>query len=502
MITMLYGNRVMCLSLLAVSLFALQPRSAHGGPFLEWLFGGRRQAPAYPVGPSFPVVGNQLGTYYGASMPIVGPNGYGYAYQSPGGVASAALPQPTVAYLPDYRSTYYRAPVTYYRPILSTDPSTGAQVVALAPCTSYEYQTQRVPTIGTQPYYGWYGPSQVPTLPQASRQMPMSTLPTGGVPLASLPNAGYSMGYPNYGPILPGTYSQFPYGNVGGYVSGYGAYSPGQLPIAPAPTMSFPTNPYGSNEMYGTVSGGCTGTFAPAPVPVTPGQGYPMPSSVLPPNSLESAPAMQPQVNGPFPSQSAPSSSPGANERPSLPQSSLPQSSAKLDPPTLDPNRRFQSVVRQPISSSDPTTDPRRPNSAPQMEPIPVPEEYKNIPRWNPGLLKESDQTAQVQEPVLPALHTEQGYSEQDWGSKRIQWASFTQPASPEVIHANAETSVRESETDTLKVAIPAQDNRSQLRLSPRSTDSTPASANVHEMPDKPKDQQPHRRTDGWKRSR
>ena len=58
------------------------------------------------------------------------------------------------------------------------------------------------------------------------------------------------------------------------------------------------------------------------------------------------------------------------------------------------------------------------------MEPIPVPEELKQVPRWNPGLLKERDQTAQL----APATLDNQS-PEQLWGSKKIQWASFTLPA-------------------------------------------------------------------------
>ena len=423
---MVNSNQLVCLTFMAISAMTCQPRVASAGPFIDWLFGGRRQPPAYAVGPAYAYGTNPVGTYYGAAMPIVGANGYAYPHQAPGGVASAALAQPTVAYLPDYRSTYYRAPVTYYRPILTTDPTTGAQVVSLAPCTSYEYQTQRVPTWGMQPSYGWYGAAPM-AAPQMQRS-PLSSLPNGGIPLATLPQqSGYAMGYPSYlqhpsayaGAVPYGT----GYGTYGNYSSGYGAYSALQ-PSAAIPMGSYPTSPYGSGGYYGATSGGCTGSFAPSPT--IPGTIAPNPNYVMPPNTIDPATQMQPQVHGPIPSSSpAPSNSPGASEVPTLPvqpqSSATPQTSARFESP-----RQFP-VVRQPVSGTErraeATTQGQAPTS-PWMEPIPIPEELKQVPRWNPGLLKESDQTAQLTPETSDHQH-----AEQLWGSKKIQWASFTHPA-------------------------------------------------------------------------
>ena len=44
-----------------------------------------------------------------------------------------------------YTSSYYRAPVTYYRPVVMRDATTGRLVTVQQPCTSYEQQVQRSP---------------------------------------------------------------------------------------------------------------------------------------------------------------------------------------------------------------------------------------------------------------------------------------------------------------------------------------------------------------------
>ncbi|MGC6444260.1 MAG: hypothetical protein ACON4H_16535 [Rubripirellula sp.] len=44
-----------------------------------------------------------------------------------------------------YRASSYRVPVTYYRPVITTDPTTGQQVVVQQPCTSFVTQQQLNP---------------------------------------------------------------------------------------------------------------------------------------------------------------------------------------------------------------------------------------------------------------------------------------------------------------------------------------------------------------------
>ena len=64
-----------------------------------------------------------------------------------------------------YSTSYYRAPITYYRPVTSADALTGAPVVVQQPCDSYVQQMQRTPyntlQFGQQPAVT--GPSSCPT---------------------------------------------------------------------------------------------------------------------------------------------------------------------------------------------------------------------------------------------------------------------------------------------------------------------------------------------------
>lgn len=50
----------------------------------------------------------------------------------------------------NYRSSYYAAPITYYRPATSIDPITGTTVTVQQPCDSYVQQLQRTPYTGFQ----------------------------------------------------------------------------------------------------------------------------------------------------------------------------------------------------------------------------------------------------------------------------------------------------------------------------------------------------------------
>lgn len=394
-------------ALIGLSFF---PTSAEAGPLLDWLFGGR-SAPAYPVGAPVPVGNGQIanygsgyaanyGTYYGPQLPAVGPAGAGYTYRNPTGIAATTLP-PTASYVPNYRTNAYRAPVTYYRPMMTTDPNTGAQVVAMAPCTSYEYQTQRVPTFGRS---ALYGSNSLPSVRPAAPALPTYTLPSGGIPLAT---------------------TQSP------YVTGYRGYTTYQ-PAAPAqtygPSGTYQTAPLGAQPYYGAASGGCSNYAAPnsyaspnsyvAPTPglvappgpartITPapsyGQVVPGPGGVYPP-----AGSAYPATPGGVPGAAAPSSDPAADVTPSL--------------PPVSSNRRPQlkSIVRDPPTNFKmvPVEEAER-RTVPTMSPIPTPDGYEPNHRWNPGLLKEDDMTAL--RPIQPKMAS----GVQPGQSKKIHWASF-----------------------------------------------------------------------------
>lgn len=142
-----------------------------------------------------------------------GGNAYsGYPNTSYSPVLPAGIPQAQVGVLPTgaYASQYYRAPTTYYRPVTSFDPRLGTTVTSLQPCTSYQYQAQRVPLLVPQTHstaaYGSYGVSPqsryypgmvTSTNASASGQSTMS-IPSGmgsqyTAPVVQMPNNGIPM---------------------------------------------------------------------------------------------------------------------------------------------------------------------------------------------------------------------------------------------------------------------------------------------------------------------
>ncbi|MCA9193517.1 MAG: hypothetical protein KDB03_17215 [Planctomycetales bacterium] len=370
---------------------------AKAGPLIDWLFGRSNSAPAYPVGP--PVALGQAGPY-ASQMPYVGAyNAYragygGYGYNPiPSGISAAQVP-PTVSYVPNYNSIYNRAPVTYYRPVLTTDPNTGAQVVSMAPCTSYEYQLQRVPT------WGYSALSQMPATPPVPTQaVPTYSLPSGGIPLASGSSVPYSMGYRGLQPMSP-----------------YSVYQP----TVPAPTTGIPgaafgTVPMTSTPYYGTTTGGCSGGYSSSIVPQIPNSGI----ISSPPYS---APNLSPGVSVPgaggaiLPGNI--SSDPRAFEVPGLP--SVNSSSSNLQP-------RLRAIIREPVETQSASSERVAPASTqdsrpsfPAMAPLTAPEDIDTQRRWNPGLLSEQDLTADLGE-GSPKYQSIAAYGD----SKKIHWASF-----------------------------------------------------------------------------
>ncbi|MEZ6136255.1 MAG: hypothetical protein R3C53_15275 [Pirellulaceae bacterium] len=430
------------IALPAILCCGLLPSQAKAGPLIDWLFGINRAQPAYPVGPPVPVGGyganyapqisgyapqipysagygaNYLnysntsqpgyaanyGNYYGSNLPVIGPAGAGYPNPQPSGIAAATMPQ-TLSYVPNYNTYANRAPVTYYRPLLTTDPNTGAQVVAMAPCTSYEYQAQRVPSFGRSALYGANVP---PVVPRPAPALPTYTLPSGGIPLAG-PSATmpYTSGYAPYSQSTPYTMLQ--------PATGYPA--PGQVLVAPG--GSYSTTPYSSLQYGSTIggsNGGSSGTYY---GPATPGL-------IAPQGPSTSGPTMPGPTTSPYPSESGPAAPSGvypdpADIPPSLPPATFPTTARAQDMP----RPQLRSITRQPASgnsSSEQTvTSPERKESPVLMKPIPVPDDFEK-PNWRPGLLSESDMTAMNIAPERAKLAGQ---------SKPIHWASFEQPATP-----------------------------------------------------------------------
>lgn len=403
---------------------AFAPANAQAGPLLDWLF-GRNRAPAYPVGqpvpantayyggyaPTTPYTAN-YGYYNGPASPVVGQGTAGYRAPVPTGIAAATVPS-TLSYVPNYRTSAYRAPVTYYRPIVTTDPNTGAQVVTMAPCTSYEYQTQRVPTLGRRALYpSALLPSLAPT--------PRPTIQT-----YTLPNGGVALPYATQ-PIAPG-------------VSGYRGYAYYQQPTYQQPTNGLvaPTGSYPSSPYYGNSNGGCTGSYSAPNTYANPVPSNTVPGTIAPqgPNVIRTpVPGYGREVAPPagaggaiLPSDSGvPSTDPRAFEQPSL-KPEL-EDAAKFNPDYSSdrfssdryesrPGRSgttLRSVTQQPSTRAKPLTeaDASRP---PLMAPIPVPSGFDKEPSWSPGLLSDQDKTAQRQRDL-------QNFSGQ---STRIHWAKF-----------------------------------------------------------------------------
>lgn len=452
--------------------------SAQAGPLIDWLFGGRRQAPAYPVGAPVPL-GNgygtaagyvpgasaytgtvtgypgypagypgyatgsysagyaplatnasnpgyaaNLGTYYGSQLPVIGPTGAGYQPQTPTGIAAATLPQ-TMSYVPNFNSNALRVPVTYYRPLLTTDPNTGSQVVAMAPCTSYQYLTQRVPALGQSVLYGAYQP------PQPMQAIPSYTLPSGGIPLSSnsfVPsaiNGGTSLSYSPYSayqvspPIIFGSpsYPSSPLGssiynnspNGGSSCLTYSPAVPG-LVAPPAATYSTPTTP----PSYAQPSYAPPTNVQPSYAPLgnaQPSYAQPnYPSSGISPSTLPTTPGtIMPPPSGSFgdPGNTAPSLPPTGTLRPRI-QSIVPESSPSGSESTSRSQPSERSMLSEPAS---------RPSNRdiPTTNPIPAPEGMER-PTWSPGLLRSEDMTA-----LRPVNRNAQLAGQ----SKKIQWASF-----------------------------------------------------------------------------
>ncbi len=518
---MLYSSSLRIASI-AVLACGLLPSDAHAGPLIDWLFGRNRTPPAYAVGAPTPVgVANpyatgpyatgygaysayganpyaaapystgygaypqatapyqypmqsqpattgyaaNYGTYYGQGMPVIGPAGAGYQAQMPSGIAATTMPgipqntvPQTLSYVPNFNSYSNRAAVTYYRPLLTTDPNTGAQVVAMAPCTSYEYQTQRVPAFGRSALYG----STVPPFTQpAPAGLPTYTLPSGGIPLAGV------------GPsVLQPT------------VRGYGVYPQAGISAAPG---TYPTAPLGQSAYYGSNAGGSCGAYQgamPVPglvAPQAPVQGYPPPGYVSPaPGYTTPAPGYQPDYQSPnqpgiYPPNGAPSADPAADVAPTLPPSFPTNSSSQtyLRPKQLGIVRQPSTNNSQQVGGSSAHSATRDTEAPSLLKPIPVPDGFEERPRWNPGLLQENDLTAERSSRDSQVVVVVE--------SKKIHWASFegesralqtrqTYPSSDLMLSpsyddsAAAVRNVENRRTETQPARQPAIQSQTQLR--------------------------------------
>ena len=385
---------------------------------------GRPTIPVVPITPSYGSTPSYCGNY-GMLPPASGnalPNGF------PQSVASA---MPTAA----YDTQWQRTPVTYYRPVTQFDPNYGTTVTSLQPCTSYQYQAQRVPMVAPTPVGGAYA--------QASNQWPAINqpgyYPTGvanAYAMNPVPLANPNTPLPGSA-VAPPTYPQVQYLPPNGTVPA-SAMSPGSA------TFQANTNQGLSSAVY---YGSPTTNLAPpnvpgassivpmGPVTYLPGSSLPgsslpgssNPNPVLPPSgaTLDSeaarAPTWPPPPSVPSPSVPSPSAPP-TSAAPSTSSAGLwsdrDERVAKMSPmtrlpmvpidrplanaaPTYPTSRSVSNdpaAIASPFpgsSASNPATSPTLPTYQPSTKtlnakPLVAPEGFDGKPHWNPKLLPPS----------------------------------------------------------------------------------------------------------------
>ena len=148
----------------------------------------------------------------------------------------------------DYRSNYYRAPVTYYRPLTSVDPITGTTVTTQQPCTAYEQQLQRVPVRNLAPAGNVYAApaTALPqTNPSCSTTLPPSNSVQGYSQIAPSGNAPVTNPYGSSQSYAQPPYSQAPLSGIG---QAGAALSPGGQSVVPIPSIE----PSYGGPRYGT----------------------------------------------------------------------------------------------------------------------------------------------------------------------------------------------------------------------------------------------------------
>ncbi|MGB0598650.1 MAG: hypothetical protein ACPGLY_18335 [Rubripirellula sp.] len=153
-----------------------------------------------------------------------------------------------------YQTSYYSAPVTYYRPVTAVDPVSGGAVIVQQPCTSTEQQVQRTPFTTFQSPPPAYRPAPCPPSPSACPtpvySQPMSASGIGQVGAVGAMGQGATS--------IPSTLPSGSYGQAGGYGTN-GGYN--MTPLQGAPPALPPT--IQSAGPSTGVTGSSTGDLAP-----------------------------------------------------------------------------------------------------------------------------------------------------------------------------------------------------------------------------------------------
>jgi hypothetical protein len=217
---------------------------------------------------------NYTAAYAAAQVPVTVAPGLPVSVVTPMGIPATALPATQVAplYAPtpvqqpsglsrffgsthstNYRSSYSRTPVTYYRPATTMDPISGTTVTVQRPCTSYVQQLQRTP----------YGNLQAPGAAYVQpAPAPGCNSPACGNSFSAAPSP---LGYGTQVPSSIGQASAVSPLGLGQF--GPGQFGPGQLTV-PIPSTSPAPSAGGFAPNYATpnnapltgVPGGGSGT--------------------------------------------------------------------------------------------------------------------------------------------------------------------------------------------------------------------------------------------------
>ena len=173
-----------------------------------------------------------------------------------------------------YTTSYYRAPVTYYRPVTTLNPTTGATVTVQQPCTSYEQQVQRTPFTTFQPA----GPPAVPS----TNCGPSSA--TGGCNAAP-----YAQQAPFGSPTAPAV----------GQVNALGSGDNRAVPIPSIPPGG-QVYPQAGSSNLAPLTGAPPTLAPPSYAPASPTESATSPATIAPPSAApggDMSPMTQPSLN-------------------------------------------------------------------------------------------------------------------------------------------------------------------------------------------------------------
>lgn len=247
----------------------------------------KKPAPAYPVGSPFPVSSGMPAVP--PVTPIVPSNGgmtsyygnYGMTPPSPGTFLPAGVPQTVVSAMPTaaYDTQWLKTPVTYYRPVTQFDPNYGTTVTALQPCTSYQYQAQRVPLVAPAPMGGpyaydanrwpavnapgYYPTGMVATNPGLPTYPTVQQIPATGMNYAA--NVGSSSGPTSTLPVRTMGFGTVPNSVMQSPSAAMSPVSTAVYMGAPSSQLA-PGSSMGVSSNYGSVPAAAWSTVNPVPV--------------------------------------------------------------------------------------------------------------------------------------------------------------------------------------------------------------------------------------------